>query len=474
MVRLRPPWILLLASVLLTTKIAGGQTFEVLASFDGTNGAYPYSMSLVQAIDGNFYGSTISGGVGTNCVEELTCGTVFRITPDGVLTNVVEFEYGNGAWPYGGVTMAEGGELYGTTSTGGADNNGTAFEIDRNGILTTIAVFCSQSNQGICTSASAPAAGVTQALNGNLYGTTELGGIHNFGAVYEISEAGLDTLYSFCTQQSGGFCADGLSPESTLVQGIDGYLYGTTSGGGLYEAGTVFKISPQGAFSVVYNFASPGASSLIQGMDGYFYGTNETTAEQGSVFRVTPTGELATLYTFCSLPNCEDGSIPKAPLIQASDGNLYGTTSAGGAYGLGTVFRVTLAGQLTTLHSFSSDDGSKPTCGLLQGTDGRLYGAAYMGGVSNDGTIFRLALGLGPFVRTTPVAGAVGSRVTILGNDLLGTKAVTFNGVPASFEIGSNTYVSATVPTGATTGRVQVSTPARSLSSDIPFRVRPE
>jgi uncharacterized repeat protein (TIGR03803 family) len=210
-----------------------------------------------------------------------------------------------------------------------------------------------------------------------------------------------------------------------LLQATDGNFYGTTSGGGIYAAGTVFKI--------------------------------------------TPSGKLRTLHSFCC------GDINPSGLVQATDENFYGTTSSGGANGWGTVFKITRSGTLTTLYNFCSKsacpDGANPL-GLVQDTDGSFYGTTYTGGANNDGTVFRLSVHLGPFVETQPTSGKVGATVKILGTNLTGASRVTFHGAAAAFKVVSSSLITTTVPVGATTGRVQVVTPGGTLSSNVPFRVR--
>src|SRR5262249_22313524 len=156
-------------------------------------------------------------------------------------------------------------------------------------------------------------------------------------------------------------------------------------------------------------------------------------------FRFTPSGVFRTLYSFCSLPRCSDGDSAEAGLIQGTDGNLYGTTVNGGANDDGTVFQITPRGALTILHSFDGTDGLQPYGGLVQGTDGNFYGTTTFGGTNNDGTVFSVATGLAPFVETLPTLSKVGATVKILGNNLTGTTAVTFNSIAATFNVVSDT-----------------------------------
>jgi uncharacterized repeat protein (TIGR03803 family) len=198
---------------------------------------------------------------------------------------------------------------------------------------------------------------------------------------------------------------------------------------------------------------------------------------RGTVFKITPSGTLTTLYSFCSQSGCTDGGHPLAGLVQATDGNLYGTTAGIGDVGAGTVFKVTPGGTLTTLYSFCSQsgctDGDDPTAGLFQATNGNFYGTTYSGGGAADGTVFSLFVGLGPFVETQPTSGRVGEAVKILGTGLTGAVRVTFNAHAAAFKVASNSLITTTVPAGATTGPVEVVTPSRTLLSNVPFRVPP-
>jgi uncharacterized repeat protein (TIGR03803 family) len=192
---------------------------------------------------------------------------------------------------------------------------------------------------------------------------------------------------------------------------------------------------------------------------------------------MTPAGTVTTLYNVRSESGCPDGNYLYASLIQATDGNLYGIMETDGANGYGTIFKITLSGTLTTLYSFCSQsgctDGEYPAAGLVQDTNGNLYGTTADGGANGYGTVFSLSVGLGPFVEPQNTSGKVGAAVKILGTSLAGATSVTFNGTPASFTVSSSTFITATVPSGATTGTVEVVTPSGTLSSNVPFRVTP-
>jgi uncharacterized repeat protein (TIGR03803 family) len=311
-----------------------------------------------------------------------------------------------------------------------------------------------------------------------LYGTSSNGGINGVGTVFKITPEGkLTTLYSFCAQTN---CTDGANPAAGLIQVPNGDFYGTTGGGGTSDAGTVFKITPKGVLTTLHRFSGTDGNTPVAGLvratNGGFYGTTVFGGVygDGTVFKITAAGVLSTLYSFCALTKCADGANPSAGLTLASDGNLYGTTSGGFILGLnngyGTVFKITPGGKLTTLHSFHVTDGVGPVGGLVQATNGNFYGTTPEG-PGASGSLFRLSVGLRPFVETQPVSGKVGAPVTILGTDLTGATGVSFNGTAATFKIVSKSEITATVPPGATTGKVTVRTPRRKLLSSIAFRV---
>jgi len=461
-----------------------GQTFETLYRFSGADGKGPQG-TLVQGTDGNFYGTTADGGA-------TSLGTLFKITPAGALTTVHSFcvqgfyPCPDGAYPVGGVVQAANGDFYGATQSGGlVDTNfGTVFQITPSGMLTTLFMF--DGGDGIL-----PSAPLVQAANGDLYGTTIGSGANGKGGtVFRVAPAGtLTTLYNFCSQSG---CADGEQPFAGLVQGADSEFYGTTYQGGANNSGTVFRMTPAGRLTTLYSFCSQsgctdGASpyaGLVEDTAGNFYGTTYQggTNNSGTVFKITPDGRLTTLYSFCSQSGCADGAYPYAGLVYASDDNFYGATYQGGSNNEGTLFRIKPDRALSTLYSFCSHhgclDGELPYGGLLQGTDGNFYGTASGGGLGcgepgGCGTVFRLSVGLRPFVKTQPHAGKVGADITILGTDLTGTTSVTFNGTPAAFSVTSASEITTVVPVGAATGLIQVATPSGTLWSGGPFLVVP-
>jgi uncharacterized repeat protein (TIGR03803 family) len=451
--------------------VSPAQTFSTIANFGAPQtGSDPDWGPLAQGSDGNFYGATTRGGVGRR-------GTIYKMTPSGKLTRLVRFGADDGSAPYGGLVQSTNGYLYGTTSDGGLDHAGTVFKMTMEGAINTLHSFHG-------TDGAVPYATLVQVANGNLYGTTTGGGANSRGTVFKMTPGGtVTTLYSFCSQTN---CTDGDGPFAGVVQATDGNFYGTTSvGGATVRGGTVFKITSAGTLTILYSFCSQSnctdgknpEAALIQANDGSLYGTTSLGGSRGggTIFKITPSGTLTTLYHFCSQSNCTDGQNPYSALIQATDGNLYGTTALGGGSGCapdcGTVFKITPSGTLTTLHRFTGTDGVLPYAGLVQATDGKLYGTTSAGGAKSSGTAFSLSVGLGPFVETLIGSGKVGANVIILGTNLTGTSGVSFNGIAATFTVVSKTEITTTVPSGATTGFVTVTTPSHKLKSNKKFRI---
>lgn len=468
----------------IATAIASpAQTLTTLVSFNSGDGGFPNYGSLVQGRNGNLYGITAGGGHGLDCGPyTFVCGTVFVITPTGKLTTLHSFclEAGcpDGESPQSGLVLASNGNFYGTTYLGGANRGGTVFQITPEGTLTTIYNFCAQAN---CSDGDMTSAPLVKGENGNFYGGNNYG-VNNCGTLFEVTSTGtLTTLYSF-------ECNDGEEPSTGLVEATNGNFYGTTQEGGPYGNGVFYKLTPSGEETTLYMFCATGGScpdgatplgSLLETSDGNLYGTTDLGGENqdGTIFEMTTAGKLTTLHMFTGA----DGSNPQGGLVKATDGNLYGTTTSGGANSSGTIFQITPAGKLTTLYNFCSQpdcaDGEAPQAQLMQATNGLLYGSTQTGGEVKCnsgygcGTIFSLNMGLSPFVTTQPTAGKTGATVIILGNNLTGSTGVSFNGTAATFTVVSDTEIRATVPTGATTGPVAVTTPGGVLASNLVFRV---
>lgn len=357
------------------------QTLTTLHSFNGGDGLSPEA-TLVQGSDGNFYGTTVLGGAHNK-------GTVFKIDATGSLTTLHSFSGfpSDGAVPVGGLIQGTDGNFYGTTASGGAFFEGMVFRITSTGAVTVLHSFNSFFHEG-----AVPVGALIQGSDGNFYGTTVLGGDHFLGTVFEIDAAGnLTTLHSF-----SGSPGDGANPIAALAQGSDGNFYGTTPSGGQNFQGTVFRITPAGAFTVLHSFSGyPGEggvpfAALVQGSDSDFYGTTAVGGphSKGTVFKIDAAGNLTTLHSFSGSPN--EGANPVAGLAQGNDGNFYGTTALGGTGSRGAIFKIDAAGNLMTVHSFtgSPNDGALPFAGLIQGSDGNFYGTTVLGGAHGVGTVF--------------------------------------------------------------------------------------
>jgi uncharacterized repeat protein (TIGR03803 family) len=370
------------------------------------------------------------------------------------------------------------------------------FKITPAAVVTTLYSFCALP---ACTDGSGPQAGLLQAVNGDFYGLTNSGGANGKGTVFKVTASGaLTILHSFCSEAA---CADGAYPGTALIQAANGDLYGTTDDRGsetgeFYATGTVFTITERGAFTTLYDFchasycAGVYPTALLQTLTGELYGTTDYAGAYGSgtVFKISPGGMATALYNFCTQDfnnACYDGNLPTG-LIEGTDGNFYGAVFNGGAnakdYG-GALFQITAGGAYSLVYSFCSlancADGAWPAASPVQGTDGNFYGTTFEGGGEcspgaphSCGTVYKLSLGLAPFVRTLPHSGKIGDTISILGANLTGTTAVAFNGVPAKFTVVSAAQITATVPSGAATGSIQVATPSGTLSSAGPFIVR--
>jgi uncharacterized repeat protein (TIGR03803 family) len=398
---------LVTAGVLAPSRIASAQpAVQVLHTFGGTDGAYPYA-ALIKASDGNFYGTTSGSPCPPFVCGVFGYGTIFKMTAAGTVTLLHAFTGGttDGASPHAALIQAADGSFYGTTSVGGPSNVGTVFKMTAAGSVTLLHAFAGGTADG-----ANPHAALIQATDGNFYGTTTNGGASGRGTVFKITAAGTVTvLHAFA-----GGTTDGAFPYAALIQATDGNFYGTTSEGASNPDfasgnGTVFKMTPAGTVTVLHAFtpcimpgptcdtpdgASPIAG-LIQATDGNFYGTTLVGGAFGfgTVFNMTPAGTVGLLHSFSGL---EDGNNPAAALIQATDGNLYGTTSSNVRIGAGTVFKMTAAGIITVVHTFglTGDQtlGGSPLPALIQATDGSFYGTTLRGGTPDGrGVVFRLA-----------------------------------------------------------------------------------
>lgn len=438
---------------------AAGQGFTVIHDFAGytTQGGAEPSSGPIQATDGNFYGATSEGGGGT-CT--FGCGTIYQITADGAFSVLYSFP---GPWGApSSLIQASDGNLYGTTIWGGGSSNcsstdgcGAVYRITLQGVFTTLYSF---------NKAAGPSS-LIEASDGNFYGTTNYGGPSTncylgCGTIFRLTPGGaLTTLYIF----SG---SDGSQPGQ-LIQATDGNFYGIT-GGGANGDGTVFKLTAGAALTTLYSFRGADGfepTSLIQVKNGNFYGLTVAGGayNAGTAFELTSTGTLTPVYSFCAQKQCADGNEP-ITLMQASDGNLYGTTVWGGnaPEGGGTIFEIS-GGTLTTIHKFTPTSGSYlggsgPEERLVQAADGSFYSTTFGGGTNNNcgnncGTVFTFGPATATLSRTSST---------------FGNQALNETSAAASLTLKNNGVTLLNVSNVALTGEFAIATnqcTGRSLSS---------
>jgi uncharacterized repeat protein (TIGR03803 family) len=354
-------------------------TLNVIYSF--TNAVSP-NANLIQGSDGNFYGTTATGGPSN-------FGGIFEVTTNGVLTKVIWLDGTNGATPLAPLIEDGSGNFYGTASGGGFQSNGTIFRITPAGDVQLLVSF-----KG--TNGSEPLGPLFEGANGWFYGTAFGGGSNNLGLIFRMNADG------FLTNQFSFDGSDGANPGAGLIQGNVGTLYGTTEYGGASGLGTVFKFVIGGTLTNLGSFtdltgAFPGG--LVEDSNSNFFGStiNGGAGFAGTIFEVSPFGGVQTLITF----DINNGANPNAPLASGHDGNWYGTTEEGGEFGAGTIFRLDASGFLSTLVSFDGPNGALPRSGLIQGKDGNFYGTTSQGGAYGFGEIYQLT-GFAPVIVTAP------------------------------------------------------------------------
>jgi uncharacterized repeat protein (TIGR03803 family) len=373
---------------------ASAASFTVLHSFSGLDGETP-AAPLVQGADGFFYGVAAHGGDLTVLSPD-GGGTAFRMDANGTVTTLHAFRGPEGAWPQS-LIQGRDGFFYGTTTYGGGQvssllpGNGTIFRMDAAGVVTVLYVFPYSIGGG-----SSQPGPIVQGADGALYGgalgaygTSAVGGyVYRFDPVTREFRR----LHDFVG-------SDGAIPTGPLFQAGDGFFYGTTNQGGLWNSGVIYKVDVLGHFVLLHSLSPfyPGEGSepkggVIQASDGFFYGTTEQGGYGGEIFRMDAAGNFTVLHRFDSY--FSDGGRPRSGLIEGRDGFLYGTAPSGGqpvtASRYGVVYRMDKAGTVTVLHTFTGPDGSKPLAALAQGADGRLYGSTVVGGAFGLGVLFRI------------------------------------------------------------------------------------
>ncbi|HVM60699.1 MAG TPA: choice-of-anchor tandem repeat GloVer-containing protein [Verrucomicrobiae bacterium] len=474
---LRPLLLIALVVVVGRALDAGAQTEKIIHSFGGNPDGNAPGSPLVLGTDGNLYGTTGWGGTGSACAGG--CGTVFRVGTNGVVTILHSFgtQAGDGYIPGAGLLQGSDGYFYGSTANGGSGTAcdggcGTIFRVSSSGAITILHSFTGGSD------GSAPYALVIPGSDGYFYSTTTSGGADGYGTAFRISSSGTFTLlHTFA-----GSPNDGANPND-IVLGSDGYFYGTTANGGTNGYGTVFRMSPSGAVTLLYSFGSYDGdgwnplSGLVQGSDGYFYGTTSgggtvadltpwpgycrnysgmswtqcggsaatpATYGYGTVYRISPTGNYTNLYSFGStgspfsiaassgaepsgvqLP-VPDGRHPVGSLVEVNPNNFFGTCLEGGHYSNGIVFFISPDGDYQNVYSFAgpTTDGAYPNAVLARGTNNRkLYGTTLSGGSSaacNDGCGALYELDLPPCtfsVSATNILVAAGGESGMLAVD---------------------------------------------------------
>jgi uncharacterized repeat protein (TIGR03803 family) len=369
-------WAVALTGIGCQTGLAQTSQVQVLLAFNATNGTSPRA-NLCLGPDGDFYGTTASGGTNGGY------GTIFKVTTDGSLTSLVSFGNTNGADSQSGLVLGADGSFYGTTVDGGTNGGyGTVFKVTTNGVLTSLTSFAN-------TNGAYPYGGLTLASNGNFYGATYLGGSNQVGTIFGVTTNGvLTSLVSFANTNGG-------NPHTGLAMGSDGDLYGTTTSGGTNGGyGTVFKVTTNGLLTSLMSFANTNGaypqSILIYGNDNNFYGTTYFGGSNslGTVFRVTTNGTLTSLASFAGA----NGANPVAGLMFGSDGNFYGTTYSGGSSNMGTVFKMTTNGALTSLTSFFGTNGAYPYAALTPNSDGDFYGVTASSTNGGNGAVVKFVV----------------------------------------------------------------------------------
>jgi uncharacterized repeat protein (TIGR03803 family) len=448
--------------------VFGQAVSQVFVFSNANSSAGPLSVVPTQGRDGAIFGTTSGFGLSTT-----TDGTVFRIAlTNKAFSALHQFSGSDGLYPESGLTLAGDGNYYGTTPSGGASNAGVLFKVSPGGAYSVLYQFTG------ATDGAYPVAQAILASDGNFYGTTNGGG-DGFGVVYRYSPSSgsIATIFTFSSDQSMGYAI-----QAPLIQAVDGSLYGTAQSGGSNGCGTIFQITTSGTLLQLYSFPCgtgggvPGGP-LIQASDGNLYGTTETggvttpqcTSGCGTIFKMSG-GAVSVLYSFSGKQS--DGRFPGAGLVEATDGNLYGNTDEGGPSNFGTLYQISKGGQYKSLYAFSSKFGRFPSAGLLQHTNGKLYGLCFNGGAYGEGTLYSLNMGLSPFIALVRYTGRIGQPAQILGQGLTGSTAVTINGVAATtFKVVSDTYMTAVIPTGAATGPVVVTTATGTLTSNHSLRI---
>jgi len=438
---------------------AAAQTPTVLYNFQNnlSDACVPQG-SLAQGRDGSLYGVGVDGGFHSCGANGY--GAVYKISTTGVENVVFNFPTGWGSCN-SGLTLGSDGNFYGACETGNpATGLGSIYKVTPSGVFTDLHDFTATAGDAY------PLFAPIQALDGNFYGAT---GLQNAicGNVYKLTTAGVYTnLHTF-----SGDCLT----ASGLTQGKDKNLYGTLlfcSASG--NRGCAYKITTKGVYKVFYGFVDATgwtpSSGLIQATDGKFRGTTQLggTGGNGAIYSLTLAGKITVLH---NINVATDGGI--LSILQPTDGNFYGGGLNGGL-GSGSLYELTAKGVFSAfLFPTNGSDGSEPASPLIQHTDGLLYGTTSAGGSHGVGTFFSEDIGAKPFVRLALTSGIESTSVGIFGQGLSNATGVTFGGTTATFTTSGDGYLTATVPSGAKTGSVVVQIPSGNLTSSATFSVTP-
>lgn len=446
--------LLLILAVLSSAALMQAQTYTDLHDFNGTDGCCALAPSmLAQGQDGDIYGATTSGGVHFY-------GNIFKMTTSGTVTDLHDFDLTHGGYPQGGLSMGTDGNFYGATYQGG-HGFGTVFKITPSGTFTELYDFNNT------TDGAYPKTPPVQAQDGNLYGTTNNGTI---AVIYKITTSGTFTAMATLAAQS----------YSPLLLASDGNLYGTTLYGGTYNAGTVFQFSPATkVLKTIFSFhteASPWGP-LMQGVDGALYGTTSAggTGSGGVVYKITTRGVYQVLTNFTT-GSTTNGATPYSGVVQGSDKFLYGVTSSGGANKIGALFKISTTGTgFTILHSFDTTTGDTPYSTPLLHTNGTIYGLTSHGGSHvPDGVAYSMNVSLKSFVAPVVLHSAKSNAtVELLGQGFNTATGVLFGTGSGALTILSDTYATAKITTGATTGVITVEEPGGNLKTLQTFKITP-
>ena len=421
----------------------GSGTITTLASFPGSSGSNSFG-GLVEDSNGNLFGTTENGGKSDD-------GTVFEWNHQtAIMTTLATFTGANGSFPQGGLVEDSNGNLFGLTESGGSSGQGTVFELAAGSTtITTLASFTATDTSG-----AYPTGGLVEDSGGNLFGTTQSGGSSEQGTVFEVVK-GSGTITTLASFTGTGYA----EPNGRLIEDSSGDLFGTTLTGGPDGDGTVFEVaSGSGTVTTLASFTGANGSypygGLVEDSGGNLFGTTQSggSSKDGTVFEVASGSEtITTLASF----NGTNGSDPTGNLVVDSKGNLFGTSSAG-PYEDGTVFEVAKgSGTISTLATFNGTNGDIPQGGLIEDQSGNLFGTTSYGGTNGGGTVFEVpATSLTPPVVSSisPATGPIkgGTVVTITGSDFIGATAVTFGTTAVTnFKVQSATQMTATAPPGA-------------------------